>query len=109
MTVLPGQASDPFLPLRRRLEFTAALYRFDPQGTLVDWAVAQSGLGDPLSRFSRHELEEFFRLWAIERDAHLARLLSDNDARMDPAMVRAVLAKAPTAAQVAARRAAAAR
>lgn len=48
MTELPPQAGDPFLPLRKRLEFTIGLYRFEPVGgKLLDWAVAQSGLADP--------------------------------------------------------------
>lgn len=107
MTALPPQAADPFIPAARRLEFVLGLYRFDASSArLVDWAVAQSGIGDPLTRFTRHELERFFSDWALERDAQLARLLQDPELRSDPALVRRAMEKAPPSAQVAARRAA---
>jgi hypothetical protein len=99
MTGLPPQASDPFAPLRRRLEFTCALYRFDASPSkLIEWAVAQSGLNDPLSRFNRHELEQFFKRYAYERDLHLVRL-GQECMRQEPDMFRQVIAKAPSAAQ----------
>jgi hypothetical protein len=105
MTALAPQASDPFIPALRRLEYVLNLYRFDTSGAkLIDWAVAQSGLGDPLTRFTRPELERFFADWAIERDAQLNRLLQDQELRNDPAAVRAVVESALPAAQSAARR-----
>ena len=61
MVALPDSATDPFMPLRRRLQNTLALYRFDAPGKLIEWAIAQSGLDDPMSRFNRHELEAFFK------------------------------------------------
>lgn len=73
MIALPPETADPFTPLRTRFKLLADLYRFQPEGaSLIDWAIAQSGLDDPLSRFNRHELEEFFRRWAFDRD-QLAR------------------------------------
>ncbi len=105
MTAIPSQASDPFSSARRRLEFTLGLYRFDAGAKLVDWAIAQSGLGDPLSRFCRPELEELFRRWAFDRDAHLGRLLQDSELRAAPQLVQELLAKAPVSAQQAAKRA----
>ena len=63
------------------------------------------GLGDPLSRFTRQELEELYRSWAFERDAHLGRLLSDQEFRSNPAVLNELLPKAPPTAQAAARRA----
>lgn len=78
MTSLPVTASDPFLTFEKRLEFVLGLYRFEPTGgKLIDWAVAQSGLDDPLSRFNRHELEVFFERWAFERDVVLSRLVQE--------------------------------
>ncbi|MFO0875371.1 MAG: SIS domain-containing protein [Phycisphaerales bacterium] len=50
--ILSAQASDPFIPPNKRLEFVLGLYRFDTQRNLIDWAIAQSGLGDPLTRFT---------------------------------------------------------
>lgn len=104
MTSLPAQASDAFVPPRRRLEYVLSLYRFDPNTKLIEWAVAQSGLSDPLARFTRHDLEQFHHSWARERDLALQRLLVDPELRSQPAMLREMLAKALPAAQAAARR-----
>jgi hypothetical protein len=96
MTALPDAATDPFLPLRRRLQNVLALYRFDAHARLIEWAVAQSGLNDPLSRFSRHELESFFQRWRFALDAHLGRLLQE--ARREPGVLDEALKGAPPAA-----------
>lgn len=78
MMSLPRQATDPFIEVRERIRFTLTLFRFDRTGrALIDWAVAQTGLDDPMTRFNRHELEQFFDRWAFERDAHLGRLLQE--------------------------------
>ena len=78
MIALPPEATDPFRGVRERVAFTLALFRFDRTGgKLIDWAVAQTGLDDPLSRFNRHELEQFFDRWAFERDALLGRLIQE--------------------------------
>ena len=72
MTALPEEASDPFNSITQRLIFTLNLYRFDKSGRgLIDWAVAQCGLDDPLSRFSRQDLEQLFDRWMTVREAHL--------------------------------------
>lgn len=103
MVDLPPQASDPFLSLQQRLEFTIGLYRFEPVGgKLLDWAVAQSGLNDPLSRFNRHELEELFARWAHRRDQHLAKL--GQEARNEPGLFDRLMKKAPPAAHKALRK-----
>jgi hypothetical protein len=97
MTELPLEATDRFLTLRKRMENTLGLYRFDPTGgKLLDWAVAQTGLEDPLARFNRHELEQFFQRWAFNRDQHLSRLCIE--ARSEPGLVAALTAKALPAA-----------
>ena len=108
MVSLPLDARDPFIPLSKRLSFTLDLYRFGRSGrSLSDWAVAQSGLDDPLTRFTRHELEQFFDRWAAERDSHLARLLQG--APLDPRLVNDALEAAPPQARGAVRRLTAAR
>jgi hypothetical protein len=68
----------------------------------VDWAVAQTGLDDPLSRFSRQELEQHFSRYVTERDAHLGRLLAET--RNDMPTINAALENTPPAALDAARR-----
>lgn len=96
MIALSEAVTDPFLPLRRRLQNAFALYRFDSGPRLIDWAVAQSGLNDPLSQFSRHELEEFFRRWRFALDAHVGRLLQE--ARREPGVLDEAMKEAPPAA-----------
>ena len=79
MISLPLVVRDPFNSLRRRLALTLDLYRFERSSrALMDWAVAQTGLDDPLTQFSRHELEELFERWAAQRDAHLRRLVQES-------------------------------
>lgn len=96
MTALPDSATDPFLPLRRRLQNVFALYRFDSGPRLIEWAVAQSGLNDPLSQFNRHELESFFQRWRFALDAHLGRLMQE--ARREPGVLEDAMKGAPPAA-----------
>jgi hypothetical protein len=103
MASLPIAARDPFGGPRQQLRFTLDLYRFDRSGRgLMDWAVAQSGLDDPLTRFTRQELEQLFERWAVERDVHLRKLIDES--QNDPAMVRELLAQAPPGARDAVRR-----
>ena len=103
MIELPEEVRDRFNGLRHRLTFMLSLYRFDRTAhSLVDWAVAQTGLDDPLSRFNRHELEQFFDRWAFERDAHLGRLM--REAGGNQRLLESVLAEALPAAKKAAKR-----
>ncbi len=111
MISLPPVVRDPFNSLRRRLALTLDLYRFERSSrALMDWAVAQTGLDDPLTHFSRHELEELFERWAAERDVHLGRLVRES--RRDATLSRELddlLAAAAPGAQRAVRRITAAR
>lgn len=76
MSAIPDGASDPFRPLADRLTATLNLYRYEPSGrSLLDWAAIQSGLGDPLSVFNRHDLELHFERFRVRLDQHLAALL----------------------------------
>jgi hypothetical protein len=103
MVRLTLAARDPFRTMQQRLTFTLDLYRFDRGGrSLIDWAVAQSGLDDPLTRFTRHELELLFDRWASERDNHLSRLLTEM--KGDPEAVRRAVAAALPAGKDAVRR-----
>ncbi len=103
MVSLNGVARDPFVGLETRLGACLDLYRFDRTGhSLIDWAVAQSGLDDPLSRFTRHELEVLFDQWAEHRAEHLQKLLAQ--ARSDHQLVTRLVAAAPPAAKESVRR-----
>lgn len=85
MTTLPPETVDPFSSIRSRLQRLFELYRFNSNGgSLIDWAVAQTGLDDPLSRFNRHELEEFFKQWARVRDEQLRTLMNEARRNREP-------------------------
>ena len=103
MLAIPESCRDPFVTLESRIAATLDLYRFDNGGRgLMDWAVIQTGLDDPLSRFNRHELEEHYSRWSGERDAHLQKLL--RDAREAGLNSDQLMVKASPAAQAAMRR-----
>lgn len=104
MTAIPEPATDPFRSRKARLESTLGLYRFTGTGaSLLDWAAVQSGLKDPLSRFSRHELEEFFHRFRGALDAHLKRLALEVK-REDAAALAALVRAAPPGAHPALKR-----
>ncbi len=78
MSSLPESATDPFASPAERLRATLALFRFEPAGgSLIDWAAAQSALADPLSRFNRPQLEEFFHGFSRNLQAHLSKVVRD--------------------------------
>lgn len=106
MTRLPDEARDPFTPLADRLARTLALYRFEPTGaSLLDWAAMQSRLKDPLSRFSRHELEDLFRRWRRRLDEHLVGVAAELRRKEGPEALARAAKAAPPAGQQALRRA----
>jgi len=93
MSELPPDATDPFLTPERRLKNLLGLFRFDGATKLIDWAVVQSGLDDPLSRFNRTELEAFYKEWSRERDTQLFRLVNEFRRKRQP--IDALLVDAP--------------
>ena len=73
---LPDALSDPFASVADRLRATLATYRFSTEPkALIDWAIAQTGLDDPLSKYTRPELEQAFPRFARDRDQHLRDLV----------------------------------
>lgn len=104
-TRLPEAATDPFRTVEQRMKSTADLFRFTGSGaSLVDWAVMQCHLPDPLSRFNRHELEGHYERFRTALVAHLRRLMAEAEKR-EPGAVSRVAATAPPAAQGLMRRA----
>jgi len=104
MASLPERATDPFASLDARLNATLDLYRFSAQGaSLIDWAAMQTGLKDPMSRFSRPELEQLFERFATARDQHLKSIL-DEARKRNPGLIDSVARSAPEAARIALRR-----
>lgn len=73
---LPDDLTNPFASLGERLAATLQTYKFNTQPRpLMDWAHQQTGLADPLSKYTRHELEQAFPRYARDRDAHLKDLV----------------------------------
>jgi hypothetical protein len=103
-TRLPEQTTDPFTSLASRVKASAGLYRFTDTGaSLLDWAAMQSGLRDPLTRYSRHELEQLFRRFAAVRDEHFKKVASELK-RRDPGGFDEAMKGAPPAALQAVKR-----
>lgn len=73
---LPDAMTDPFLPPSKRLQAVLDSYRFSTEPrSLIDWAIAQTGLKDPLSKHTRHDLEQAFPRFARDRENHLFELV----------------------------------
>lgn len=91
MTAMPESARDPFRTVWQRLESAIELYRFtrEPK-SMTQWAIAQSGMNDPLSRFSRQELELLFDRWCRNRDLHLVEVYQEAE-RADAAQARKMM------------------
>lgn len=73
---LPHALTDPFLSDRERLAATldTFYYSTDPL-RLLEWARMQTGLDDPLTRYTRQELEQAFPRFARDRDQHLQAMV----------------------------------
>ncbi len=101
---IPDEAMDPFATLPKRAAAILKLYRFTPSGaSLLDWAVMQSGMRDPLSRYNRHELETLFNRFRQNLDSQARKALKELK-KQDPAAFALVLSQASPEAQAAVRR-----
>lgn len=99
MLKLPDVATDPFTTPLARLKATLALFRYSEHGgSLIDWAAAQSGLKDPMTRFNRHELEDLYRRFVVNRDEHLKKVVLELK-KVDPFALNALMKQAPRSAQ----------
>jgi hypothetical protein len=99
MTKLPEACTDAFNGYRVRLTATLNLYKYNEHGgSLLDWAAAQTRLKDPMSRFSRHELEELFKRFCFARDEHLKKLVWEMK-KQDPQTLAELAKSAPRGAQ----------
>jgi len=99
MIELPEPTHDPFSSLQDRLTETLNLFRYTASpASLIDWAAIQSGLADPLTRFTRQKLEQIFPRFERNREEHLKQLLAE--ARQRPTEnLQLVVKSAPPAAQ----------
>ena len=97
MLAIPMACRDKFNTPEHRLRRTLELYKFDMSGRgLMEWAIVQTGMDDPLTRFNRGQLEEYFKRWVRDRDSHLANILSEM--RDDPTTTKRLMQEAPNAA-----------
>ena len=91
---LPEKLSDPFLSLNDRLLATLETFRFSTDArSLIDWAIAQTGMNDPLSHYTRHELEQAFPRFARDRDQHLRTLVVSFKQRGELSYIKDLTAK----------------
>lgn len=73
---LPDALTDPFVSDLERLKAVLATYRFSTDArSLLEWAVAQTGLSDPMTKYTRQEMEQAFPRFARDRDQHLKQLV----------------------------------
>ncbi len=106
MVSLPENVRDQFCSIKQRLKQTLDLFRFERTGgSLIEWAIAQSGLDDPLSRFTRQELELLFDRWMTYRQDHLLKMLQEasQDIEFSRDEIDSLVAAAPLSAQEAVR------
>lgn len=86
---LPEALTDPFASASARLEATLQSYRYTTEArSLIDWAVVQTGEDDPLSKYTRSELEQAFPRFARNRDQHLQALVSQIKRGSNPQLLR---------------------
>jgi hypothetical protein len=101
---LPENINDPFVPIMKRVQATLDLYKlWDKPAGVLDWATIQTGLRDPMSMMSRHELEAQMDRFRISLDGHLKKILKDAR-REDAKAVDVALAQCGPAAKAALRR-----
>jgi len=73
---LPEALTDVFTSDLQRLLATLDTYKYNTEPRpLIDWAVRQTGMDDPLSKYTRHDLEQAFARFARDRDLHLKEMI----------------------------------
>ncbi|MEZ6192751.1 MAG: DUF3553 domain-containing protein [Phycisphaerales bacterium] len=73
---LPEALTDVFSSDLQRLSATLDSYKYTTEPRpLIDWAVVQTGMNDPLTKYTRHDLEQAFARFARNRDQHLKELV----------------------------------
>jgi hypothetical protein len=105
---LPDAMSDPFASLPKRLQATLESFKYNPTQRnaklpsdprkLFDWAMAQTKLADPLSKYTRHELEEGYVRFTRNRDQHLRELVRAIKRQNVPGALQEVLKTVTTPA-----------
>lgn len=72
LRALPAAITEELAGPSQRFLAISQLYAYDETpASLIRWARAQIGVGDPLSQWTRDELLEAFRVFCQERDSEL--------------------------------------
>ncbi|BAM04848.1 DUF3553 domain-containing protein [Phycisphaera mikurensis] len=89
---LPDAMTDPFIDIRDRLRNTLLSYRFteDPR-SIIEWATSQTGLDDPLTRYTRHEMEQAFPRFCRDRDNHFRKMAFDLKKKRDARTLKSAM------------------
>ena len=98
MFAIPMACRDPFNTLEHRMRRTLDLYKYDTSGKgLMHWAMAQTGMDDPLTRFNRTELEVYFKQYSFLLKKHLLKLL--REFQDDKTTLKQIIDEAPSGAR----------
>jgi hypothetical protein len=100
LRLVPASATEVLGSPTARVAALAPYYEIDPddEKALLRWARGQSGIPDPLVRWTRDELQSAFRAFCTERDDHLRGLLATaKQARGQEAVDEALSAASPRA------------
>jgi len=96
LRALPESVIDVLGSPRTRLAAVMPLYEISEESeSLLSWARRQTGVGDPLSRWSRDELLAALRDFNVERDAHLRNLAAVIKLKEGPQALRDLLTEMP--------------
>ncbi|MBI1337068.1 MAG: DUF3553 domain-containing protein [Phycisphaera sp.] len=91
---LPEAMTDPFASQESRLVATLSSYRFSTEPrSLIEWAVAQTHLDDPLSKYTRPVLEQGFYRFCRDRDNHLLDMVRNLKRNNQHAMLHQIAHK----------------
>lgn len=90
---LPASFSDPFVSDAQRLQTVLDSFRYglDPRA-LIEWASAQTGLDDPLTKYTRHDLEQAYQRFARDRELHLREMVRQLKRQGQQALLERALA-----------------
>jgi hypothetical protein len=89
---LPDALKDPFASPAQRLRATLETYKFSTEPrALLDWARVQTRLDDPLTKYTRQELEQAFPRFARDRDQHLRTMIKELKRKGDQASIKAAM------------------
>ncbi|MBL4699615.1 MAG: DUF3553 domain-containing protein [Phycisphaeraceae bacterium] len=77
LTALPESLTDPFTEIFTRLQRTLEDYQYTAENprSLLDWAMRQTSMNDPLTQFTRHDLEQAFSRYLYVRGKHLLEMV----------------------------------